>query len=384
LSVDLLIVGSGPAGRALAAEASDRGLDVLVVDPGLHRPWTQTYGAWVDELPEGAFGRTWERAQAAGRLLHRPYGLVDSRALRDLLHREAVRGRAERVLSVEEDGEGFRVRTDLGEVVAARVVDASGHRPAALERPEVGPLGWQTAFGWLLEVEAHPFDLEEMVFMDLSGPSQPLPSFLYAMPMGPRLLFVEETSLIAAVSPTFELLRGRLEARLDRMGVRGRVLETERCRFPMGAPLPPPQPVLGLGASAGMVHPATGYSLGSSLRGAAELARGLELGLDSAALWARMWSPARLRSRALHTFGAQALLDLDQAGLSRFFESFFALPEPLWRDVLDIDVRPGRLALAMARLFTVADSGSRRELITTSLSESGLGLARSLIRTGVR
>ena len=49
--VDVLIVGAGPAGRAVAAACSDTGLDVSVVAPAPRNVWPHTYGSWLDELP---------------------------------------------------------------------------------------------------------------------------------------------------------------------------------------------------------------------------------------------------------------------------------------------------------------------------------------------
>ena len=48
---DVLVVGGGPVGRALAAECATGGLATTLVDPTPHAPWRATYGAWLDELP---------------------------------------------------------------------------------------------------------------------------------------------------------------------------------------------------------------------------------------------------------------------------------------------------------------------------------------------
>ena len=49
----MLVVGGGPAGRALAAETGRLGLRTVLLDQAPDAPWRHTYGSWVDELPPG-------------------------------------------------------------------------------------------------------------------------------------------------------------------------------------------------------------------------------------------------------------------------------------------------------------------------------------------
>ena len=46
--LDLVVVGCGPAGLALAAESAKLGLNVGLVGPDL--PFTNNYGVWEDEF----------------------------------------------------------------------------------------------------------------------------------------------------------------------------------------------------------------------------------------------------------------------------------------------------------------------------------------------
>ena len=87
-----------------------------------------------------------------------------------------------------------------------------------------------------------------------------LPTFLYAMPFSPTRVFLEETSLVARPAVGFPELRARLRKRLAHMGVVVTAIEEEEyCLIPMGGVLPRlPQRVLGIGGTAGMVHPSTG------------------------------------------------------------------------------------------------------------------------------
>ncbi len=91
---DVLVVGAGPAGLALAAALSDRGLSVLLLSPdGPEAPWPNTYGIWIDELePLGLthlLGQRWDDTTAfvGGReiALGRPYGLFDNARMQEYL-----------------------------------------------------------------------------------------------------------------------------------------------------------------------------------------------------------------------------------------------------------------------------------------------------------
>lgn len=46
--LDLVVIGCGPAGLALAAESAKRGLNVGLIGPDL--PFTNNYGVWEDEF----------------------------------------------------------------------------------------------------------------------------------------------------------------------------------------------------------------------------------------------------------------------------------------------------------------------------------------------
>lgn len=46
--LDLVVIGCGPAGLALAAESAKLGLNVGLIGPDL--PFTNNYGVWEDEF----------------------------------------------------------------------------------------------------------------------------------------------------------------------------------------------------------------------------------------------------------------------------------------------------------------------------------------------
>lgn len=50
-TLDLIVIGCGPAGLSLAAEAGKQGLRVGIIGPDL--PFTNNYGVWEDEFTGG-------------------------------------------------------------------------------------------------------------------------------------------------------------------------------------------------------------------------------------------------------------------------------------------------------------------------------------------
>lgn len=82
------------------------------------------------------------------------------------------------------------------------------------------------------------------------------------MPFSKKLVFLEETSLVARPAIPYQELKRRLDRRLTHMGIRVTgINEEEYCLIPMGGALPRlPQRVLGIGGTGGMVHPSTGQS----------------------------------------------------------------------------------------------------------------------------
>jgi lycopene epsilon-cyclase len=127
-----------------------------------------------------------------------------------------------------------------------------------------------------LQVDHYPYDAELMIFMDYrdyniqdtkKSAFEEIPTFLYAMPLSPTRVFFEETCLAARPALPFSLLQERLEARLEKMGIKViHMHEEEWSYIPVGGTLPDTtQQHLGFGAAASMVHPATGYSVVRSL-----------------------------------------------------------------------------------------------------------------------
>ena len=396
--VDVAVVGDGPAGSALASRCCRLGLDVVLV--GADDAWTATYATWIDDLDGIELPPLDELLQARldtvavhaeGPIeLARAYGVFDN----DVLRRH-LRGDLEhvvgRVRSVQAGSAGVgspvprpgrhRVVVDGGADLDARlVVDATGWPSSFARRVgDVAP-AWQTALGVVL-AEPPAGDLGRPTLMDFRAvgatdrPSTVGPhgvtTFCYALPVAEGWL-VEETVLAArpAVEPI--ALLPRLAARLGRHpdDVLAAAVRTEYVRIPMGGSRPLlDQPVVAFGAAAGYVHAATGFSVASSLRAAprvaAAIAASLDTGssaVDSQLVAEAVWPSALRRSRALHDYGLETLLRLDDDEVREFFDAFFRLPVEQIRRYMRIDTPPAEVAGVMSRLFRSASWSMRRRL----------------------
>lgn len=295
--VDLVIAGAGPSGLAVGARVAEAGYSVAIIDPEPLGIWPNNYGVWVDEFQamglEDCLEVVWPKAKVwldnnqepilGEKFLARPYGRVDRPKLkRKLLERcvaAGVKFVTDKVDGVEHAGGRSTVSTASGKaVLGSLVLDATGHSRRLVKFDQNFDPGYQGAYGIIAEVEGHPFDIDTMLFMDwrddhladlpeLRERNAKLPTFLYAMPFSENKVFLEETSLVARPAVGFEDLKQRLEARMKWLGIKVKKIEEEEyCLIPMGGVLPVhPQRVLGVGGTAGMVHPATGFMVSRML-----------------------------------------------------------------------------------------------------------------------
>ena len=400
LHCDVAVLGSGPAGLALAAALAERGLAVLCVAPEPRRPWLPTYGMWADEeslLPAGAVAarypkpRVWLRDDE-GLTLSRGYLKLDTpllqRGLLDRADAAGVRFVDAWAFGIEHVLSGSHFATSAGVTThAAIVVDASGAGSTALIRDGADLDAHQTAYGAVVEVVEHPYREGEMSFMDFrcvpGTDARGAPSFLYVLPIDAHRLFVEETSLVRVPALPIADLKVRLEARLRNLGIRVlTVHEEEHCSIAMGRALPTKtQRLFGYGAAAAMVHPATGYQLATALRLAPEVADALREGLNGGSphaavrfAWDALWSSPRVRSWHLHRFGMAAMCTLDLANTQLFFETFFALRPSDYERYLDGTASPGELSMMMLRLFRSAAKPTQWQLL-----KHGVGAGRAAL-----
>ena len=417
--VDLLIVGCGPAGLSAADRASEKGLRVAVVDPRPLAAWRNNYGVWVDEFEElgldDCFANVWPKARVVidderpeGIQLDRPYAQVDRVKLKDkLLARCAARGVRFGACAVEDvrHERGGSIVTLKGgnpsdadgslagaEVHAKMVLDATGHVRKIVEFERDFTPGYQAAFGIVCETtEPHGFPLDEMLFMDwrdahldakLKAMNDEHPTFLYAMPFGPNKIFFEETSLVERPGLEFDDLKVKLQQRLDRLGVEVKSVEEEEyCLIPMGGVLPTlPQRALGVGGTAGMVHPSTGFMVAKTLLSvrslvdtlAEELAAGegdetVDAEAVSAKVWRSVWPDDELRMRTFMCFGMETLMQLDIKGTRQFFETFFQMSEEIWGGFLSWRVKPAGLVKLGGVLFLKFSNYMRFNFVWSAL-----------------
>jgi lycopene beta-cyclase len=397
---DVAVIGDGPAGSALARACRRLGIDVVLV--GDDAPWTATYSTWVDDLVDDsgvelldvgavvaiASDQVWAYGARPHRLL-RAYATLDNDGLRSAL-RESVehrRVRVERVVAgtcgaTAAGNAGHRLELVDGSVIIARVViDATGW-PARFARhdSERAP-AWQTALGVVLR-EPPPGELGQPTFMDFrpvlgpdGAPSSVGPggvtTFCYSLPVSDGWL-VEETVLAArpAVEPIALLprLAGRLGRHPD--SVLADAVRTEYVRIPLGGSRPgPEQPFVAFGAAAGYVHAATGFSVAASMRAAPRVAAAIGRALESTSaavdptpIAEAVWPAPMRRTRVLHDYGLEVLLDLDDDEVRAFFDAFFELSIADWSAYLRVDTPPGEISAVMARLFRSSSWQLRRRL----------------------
>ncbi|MBB5232610.1 lycopene cyclase family protein [Deinococcus budaensis] len=403
---DVLVVGGGPAGLALAAELAACGLSVRLVAPHPPRPFPATYGAWLGELPPLALTcltEVWSDVRVyTGEQptpLLRPYALLDNaRLLGALLARagRALRWTVGTVRGAQREGEGWTVHGAGGQTWPTRlVVDAGGHGGGLIRPQHPGGAALQTAYGLVAHFEQPPAPPGGMVWMDYRAPHLPpaevqaAPTFLYAMHLGGTRYLVEETSLIARPGLTRARLRERLHARLAAQGTLPRETEAEEwVAFPMNAAAPAPGPLLAYGSAAGLVHPVSGFQLADALCRAPGVAQAVAAALAAGgpqaatqAGWAALWSPERRAAREVALIGVDALLALPGEQLPAFFAAFFALPAAQWHAFLAPGTDAGTLARTMLRLFAHAPNPVRLPLAQAALGQvpaSGRALRAAL------
>jgi lycopene cyclase-like protein len=420
---DGLVLGGGPAALCIAAALADTGLRVALLAPHDPRaPWPNTYGIWGEEVDALGLAHLLEHRWShtvsyfgqgdpdPGAVANRPtphgrdYGLFRREALQQHWLSACDRGGVVPLLgrasgwSLVDQGAWTEITTSEGIRHRARlVVDATGHGSALLCRPDEGPVAGQAAYGIVGRFSKPPVAPGQFVLMDYRcdhlepQERQQPPTFLYAMDLGDGLFFVEETSLALAPPVPYERLKQRLLRRLAHRGVAVTDVQHEEfCLFPMNLPLPDPgQPLLAFGGAASMVHPASGYLVGSLLRRAPALAEALAAALadDTAgsaqlaqAGWQALWPRGLRRRHALYQFGLAKLMRFPEARLRAFFATFFSLPGPLWFGFLTNTLSLPELVGAMLRLFLTAPWGVRWGLLSLRGPEWRLGLR--LLRPG--
>jgi lycopene beta-cyclase len=279
------------------------------------------------------------------------------------------------------------LRLDDGTTPTGRVVvDATGARQVlACGRPAGGrALAEQTAYGVVVPRDvAARVSGDRLLFMDWRpAHGRPgWPTFLYAVPLDGERVLLEETSLARRPGLPMAELRARLHARLRGAGladteIPDRPADVEKVRFPVDSPRHrSPAGVVAIGAADPLVHPASGFSLSTSLRLAPRLAgviaEALRGGGDPAfvARAARGVgrSPGARTVHALRRRGLETLLALPPAEVPAFFDRFFALPPTHRRAYLDAREDVTASVAAMTSLFGRLTPRLRAHLIRGTL-----------------
>jgi len=403
---DVLVMGAGPAALCITAELVQQGLDVqAIASKSPLEPWPNTYGIWAAELEslnmQELLKYRWKDTVSffgdglsnKGNLCTNhclDYGLFNSNNFQEALLRRCngLSWKVETVEKIDFSEKETVVICSSGKKYFARlVIDASGHKTPFVRRPEHQEIAKQAAYGVVGKFSSPPVDKNRFVLMDFRpdhlNPTQlkESPSFLYAMDLGDGSYFVEETSLACAPPVSFESLKARLNARLSNKGIQiEEIIHEEHCLFPMNLPLPyRDQPLLAFGGSASMVHPASGYMVGSLLRRAPSLAKELAKAIKKDPLiptsqiarrgWKTLWTTELVQRHRLYEFGLQRLMSFNESLLRDFFDTFFKLPKKDWYGYLTNTLPLPRLFIVMLKLFSIAPSKVRLGMIGLTIKK---------------
>ena len=227
--VTVVVLGGGPAALCIAAALAEQGLAVALLAPHDARaPWPNTYGIWGEEVDALGLGHLLEHrwsntlsyfgsgaadpADPANQATQhrRDYGLFNRSALQGQWLEACARGGVAILqgqatgfelepacggggssgeensgccMTVLRCADGSRLRTRL-------LVDATGHQPVFVQRPDAGPVAGQAAYGITGRFSAPPVEAGQFVLMDyrcdhLSAAERAEPpTFLYAMDLG--------------------------------------------------------------------------------------------------------------------------------------------------------------------------------------------------------
>ena len=408
---DVVIAGSGPSALSLAQKIAEEGLSTLVVSPNIEQRWVPNYASWFSDIDELGLSICVEESWVSPMVflddnstfeLPFRYAKISTNRLQTLLEyrsrRSGVHFLCNSVSSVQHQETYTSIFLSDEQIINGRIfVDATGSGEFLARKKPMVPRGYQSAYGILLEVESNPWERGEMSLMDYRIPSgltteqQEMflssPTFLYALPLGKNLLFLEETSLVSLSPLSFDELKRRLHVRMSAMNIAlMRILEEEKCIIPMGGSRPLiDQRTLGFGAAAGLVHPATGYQLSYSMSLAPVVAQAIAMGLEEGSVeeavrlaWLQIWPKEQRRCWDMYQFGMELLCSLSTAQTHDFFRAFFSIPADSWRRFLCAKATPTEVSKAMAQVFMNGSFSLQKTLINSAVQKNGLKLMRSV------
>ncbi len=385
--LDILILGSGPAALCLAAELAKQNLSIKGISTkSPDEKWENTYGIWASELEElgleSLLSHRWSKTvsyfgdgikdKGNNPTKHfYDYGLINQEAFQNELLKKCkgIQWLNETAKQITSEYKISEVICFSGLTIKARlVIDASGHKSKFVQRPYLKEVAQQAAYGIVGKFSSPPVNKDQFVLMDFRPnhlKNEELfssPSFLYAMDLGSEIYFVEETSLACYPALSQDHLKKRLLSRLNNKGVKvEEIYHEENCLFPMNLPLPyKNQSVLGFGGAASMVHPASGYMIGSLLRRAPLLAEKLATFLKEPSYsseqlatkgWNVLWPYELTQRHKLYQYGLQRLMSFDESRLRSFFSNFFKLSTKEWVGFLTNTLPLPKLIFVMSKMF---------------------------------
>ncbi|MBK17207.1 MAG: lycopene cyclase [Prochlorococcus sp. SP3034] len=385
--LDILILGSGPAALCLASELASQKLSIKCISKrSPYDKWANTYGIWASELEdlglESLLSHRWsDTVSFFGDGLNNSgnnatkhkydYGLIDREAFQNELLKkcEGIKWLNETAIEISTIKKYSEVLCKSGLRLKSRlVIDASGHKSSFIKRPFSKEVAQQAAYGIVGKFSSPPVNKNQFVLMDYRSDHLnenellEAPSFLYAMDLGNDVFFVEETSLANYPALSKEFLRTRLQNRLKKKGVLIKdIFHEEDCLFPMNLPLPSKnQGILAFGGAASMVHPASGYMVGSLLRRAPLLAQKLKIYLNNPELssielarkgWDILWPSELIQRHKLYQYGLKRLMSFDEKMLRSFFLNFFQLSTKEWSGFLTNTLPLPKLIFVMSKMF---------------------------------
>lgn len=296
---DIVIVGGGLSGLALAAELSQptfANLRVLVLEARTHYVRDRTWSYWrSDSEPAHAYAHlerarwhTWRVGQG-DRLATQHGGTTGYCTLdADAFYQEALRAiracshielRSGTAVEHVQDGVSPTVRTFAGETIAATwVCDA---------RPPISSnyAGLVQQFsGWEVHTQHDAFDPSTVDLMRFEPNAQGL-HFLYVLPYTPRNALVETTWVCpASHKPEYEAeLQRYLQNTLGHQQFE--VTYREKGVLPLQSkPQLRGQSVLPIGSSAGTLRPSTGYAFIDTLQHTQRIAQSLAQAIQNSPL----------------------------------------------------------------------------------------------------
>ncbi len=385
--LDIIILGSGPAALCLAAELANQDLNIQCISTkSPYDKWSNTYGIWASELEElglesllshrwsstvSFFGNGLDKKGNLPTDHKYDYGLIDRESFQEALLKKCkginwVNDKATDICTINKISQvvcesGLKLKSRL-------VIDASGHKSKFIKRPVSKKVAQQAAYGVVGKFSSPPVHKDQFVLMDYRSNHlskkelSEAPSFLYAMDLGNDVFFVEETSLASFPALSFDYLKNRLINRLKNRGITiETIMHEENCLFPMNLPLPfRTQPILAFGGAASMVHPASGYMVGSLLRRAPMLAKQLSIYLKDPSLtsvqlaqkgWKILWPNELIQRHKLYQYGLKRLMSFDEKMLRSFFLNFFQLSTSEWAGFLTNTLPLPKLIYVMTKMF---------------------------------